>query len=384
MPARESTVKSGAGPRFIAPTRADAVLFVQSLSQWFRASARDLPWRRIHDPYGIWISEAMLQQTRVEVVEDYWPRFLERFPDLKSLAGADEECVLEAWSGLGYYSRARALRAAAQLIVDDHDGRFPRDRSAALALPGVGPYTAGAVLSIAYDLPEALVDGNVERVFARLFALDGVKASSELGRAAWEAARYFVGIVGERSVGIGPGLWNQALMELGALVCTPRAPRCATCCVRSHCAAFKADRAGEFPRPRSRKQLIDVTLETYVVRDGDAVLLIRRPEAGRMAGMWEFPTLELSGTGLFPSELPGELGPRLEPGFELFTLSHGITHHRIRIQVRAASVSNFDSLDDPAAGRAIVSLEDARGLALTGMARKALGRLDASEGSLFE
>ncbi|MEO1696006.1 MAG: A/G-specific adenine glycosylase [Planctomycetota bacterium] len=370
-------------PRFTPPSGADARALRSVLAEWYAESARDLPWRRTRDAYAIWISEAMLQQTRVEVVVDYWTRFLEQFPDVRTLAEADEERVLEAWSGLGYYRRARSLQAAARVMVAEFGGEFPRSREAALSLPGVGPYTAGAVLSIAYDLPVALVDGNVERVLSRVFGVDGTKGSPELLRCMWSAAEFLVERGTAKSDLVAPSVWSQALMELGALVCTPRAPKCAACPVRGHCAAFATDRAEELPRPKKRREPVDVALEVYVVREGDAVLLVRRPSTGRMARMWEFPTVEASDTGLFPTELPDWIGPRLEPGHELFEFGHGITHHRIRARVRAARAPRFRWFDDPEVGRVVVTLEDARRLALTGMARKVLDRLDSGADSLF-
>ena len=203
-PARDPGDPPQPGPLLMAGTAASDLAFEApgdevareirgALAEWFHHEQRDLPWRRTRDPYAVWISEAMLQQTRVEVVLDYWPRFIAAFPDVRALARATDEAVLEAWSGLGYYRRARALQAAAARVIDEeHGGVFPTDPEEVLALPGVGPYTAGAVLSIALDLPEPIVDGNVERVFARLFHLDGVRGSGPLMRAAWSAARYFV------------------------------------------------------------------------------------------------------------------------------------------------------------------------------------------------
>ncbi|MGB0332508.1 MAG: A/G-specific adenine glycosylase, partial [Planctomycetota bacterium] len=180
--------RSGAAEvAFDAPADLATRSIRRELTLWYAANKRDLPWRRTSDPYAIWVSEAMLQQTRVETVKEYWPRFLERFPTASALAAAEEEAVLEAWSGLGYYRRARSLQAAARVIAEEHGGVFPKDLGAALDLPGVGPYTAGAVVSIAYDVPAPLVDGNVERVFARLFGMEGIRGSGPLGRACWTA-----------------------------------------------------------------------------------------------------------------------------------------------------------------------------------------------------
>ncbi|MCA9002346.1 MAG: A/G-specific adenine glycosylase, partial [Planctomycetes bacterium] len=269
---------------FPALPRADRRARIQGvLLEWFRSAKRDLPWRRISDPYGIWISEAMLQQTRVATVIEYWVAFMAEFPTVEALAIASEERVLAAWSGLGYYSRARSLKAAAERIVADHGGEFPRERSRALDLPGVGEYTAGAVLSIAYDLPEALVDGNVERVLSRLFGLRAVAGSGPLRRHAWKLAAHCLDPE-------SPGDWNQALMELGALICTPGEPKCGECPCQKLCLAKKRGEAADWPSPKPRRAAIDLVVTgLWLERDGQ-VLLVQRPADGPMAGLWELPT----------------------------------------------------------------------------------------------
>jgi len=348
----------------VPPVRAPELL-ARDLLTWYRAHARDLPWRRTRDPYAVWISEAMLQQTRVETVVDYWRRFLARFPRVEDLAAASEDEVLALWSGLGYYRRARSLVAAARAIVAEHGGRFPRDPAAARALPGVGPYTAGAVLSIAHDLPEALVDGNVERVFGRLLGLELAAGSAELRRRAWEIARELVPRRG------GAGEWNQALMELGATTCTPRAPRCPACPLSGRCAAHRTGRAEELPLPKASPATVDVALELLVVERAGRLLLERRGDLGRMAGLWQFPTREEVPAGapgrLFPAQWPSGAG--LEPRERLFDLRHAITHHRIRAVVRRARIRRA-----PAGWRWTGERERAA-LGLTGMARKVLRAL---------
>jgi len=333
----------------------------ERLLVWYRATARDLPWRRSRDPYAIWISEAMLQQTRVEAVIDYWTRFLARFPDVRALAQAGEDEVLAAWSGLGYYRRARALRSAAQAIVERHGGRFPDELEAARALPGVGPYTAGAVLSIAYDRPEALVDGNVVRVFARWLGCELEHAAAT--RWAWERAR---ALVPER----GAGEWNQALMELGATVCTPREPRCGACPLSQRCVARRGARQAELPRPKPRRAPLDVELEVLLVERAGELLLERRPALGRMAGLWQLPTRQVSPApelaNLFPAHYP--LASLAAHGEPLATLRHAITHHRIVLTLRAARAPREKQLEP----LAWISRERLGECALSGMARKAL------------
>ncbi len=383
-----------ASPTFQAPDEATLQGLRRDLSAWFAGAQRDMPWRRTRDAYGVWVSEAMLQQTRVETVLDYWPRFLERFPTLRDLAAADEEAVLEAWSGLGYYRRARSLQAAAKVIVEEHGAEFPRELDAALSLPGIGPYTAGAVLSIAYDLPVAIVDGNVERVFSRWFLLDGVRSSGPLLREAWKAARL---LVEERSAEeVAPRDWNQALMELGALICKPASPQCGACPVAAHCQARAAGVAADLPRPKPKKAPVEVALEVFVAqrpgggpgKEQHEWLLERRPDGGLMAGMWEFPTVEASGPELFPRDLRAELESTLEPQEDLFAISHGITKHRIKARVRAARCSwgrGGESEDRTVGALGWFGPSAAEGLALTGMAKKVLARLkrDARQTELF-
>lgn len=347
-------------PRWVRTAR-------RALLDWYAEHGRDLPWRRTRDPYAIWISEAMLQQTRVEAVIGYWGRFLERFPDVERLAAAGEEELLAAWSGLGYYRRARALADAARVIVERHGGCFPRDREGALALPGVGPYTAGAVLSIAYDEPESVVDGNVARVFSRLFELDAPAESSALKRHLWALADLLVR--GGGGADARPGDWNQAVMELGATVCTPRNPTCDACPWRRRCRARAAGRVDELPRPAVQAAAIDVVLEIALALDGERVLLTKRPAKGRMAGMWELPTREVGSRALWPEAFPE--GAELELDDELGEVRHGITKHRIRARVRAAAWSGAGRPDAPLAWRA---LDEARSSGVTGITRKVLAR----------
>jgi A/G-specific adenine glycosylase len=300
----------------------------------------------------------MLQQTRVETVIGYWQRFLARFPDVRALARASEADVLAAWSGLGYYRRARALRDAAQAIVARHDGEFPRDAEAVRALPGIGPYTTGAVLSIAFDQPEALVDGNVVRVLSRWYAHDVELTVAQ--RWAWDVARDLV------PTPRGAGEWNQALMELGATVCTPLAPRCDTCPVAEHCLARARNLVARIPRPKKRPEPIDVELVAWVVERKGALLLEQRPESGRMAGLWQLPTVQTAPAR--PELFPAESSLKLEPGPELGLVRHAITRHRIRLVLQKGRLSTSKL---PSRARWVAPEELAQ-LALTGMARKAL------------
>jgi A/G-specific adenine glycosylase len=270
-----------------------------SILRWYRKNRRDLPWRRTRDPYAIWVSEIMLQQTRVETVIPYYERFLERFPDVASLADAPEADVLAAWSGLGYYSRARSLRQTADLVAREHAGRLPDDPAALRALPGIGPYTSAAIASIAYGRPAAAVDGNVIRVLARIAGLKGRRDApalrSEVERVAESLARGpRTGNGAGSRADASAGDWTQAVMELGALVCLPREPRCDDCPAARDCVARAsgdpsaypaAARAGAAPAPERHVLLI--------ARRGSRVLLVpgtTPPGRAAQGGTWTLPT----------------------------------------------------------------------------------------------
>ena len=256
-----------------------------ALGAWFDRVARDLPWRRTRDPYAIWLSEVMLQQTRVETVIPYYERFLARYPTVADLAGATLDQVLSLWSGLGYYRRARVLHLAAREVTERYGGAFPAEAAGLRDLPGVGAYTAGAIASIAFDRREALVDGNVARVLARLEGIDDDIKSAAGARRLWAAAARLV--PAER-----PGRFNQALMELGATVCTPRSPRCDACPVDGACAARAAGREEELPVISPKREAPSVAMVAAVVRAGRRVLLARRAEGGLFGGLWEPPMVE--------------------------------------------------------------------------------------------
>jgi A/G-specific adenine glycosylase len=255
--------------------------FRRLLLRWFGQSRRDLPWRATRDPYRIWLSEIMLQQTRVETVLPYYDAFLQRFPDAAALASAPEAEVLAMWSGLGYYSRARNMQRAAKQIAEA--GTFPADHETLRALPGVGDYTAAAVASMAFDLPFAAVDGNVLRVLARVFNDDGDIGAPVIRRRFQLQAQE---ILDPRH----PGDFNQAMMELGATLCLPRTPRCAACPVHTQCGAYAARRTTELPVKLKRHQSSRETLSVAVVFRGDLVLMRQRPsDASKMASFWELP-----------------------------------------------------------------------------------------------
>jgi A/G-specific adenine glycosylase len=301
-----------------------------ALLDWYRANRRDLPWRRLRDPYAVWISEAMLQQTRVETVIPYWERFLARFPDVGALAAAETDEVLRHWAGLGYYSRARNLHRAARIVASRHGARLPDTAEALRELPGVGRYTAGAVASIAFDRPEPVVDGNVARVLVRLHAIREDPKRPAVAARLWELAGGLVR-------GPRPGDLNQALMELGALVCSPRAPRCGICPLRRRCAAHRAGEAEALPvRTRRAKPRAVEAVAALVVRRG-RVLAVRRPAPGLLGGLWELPGGELA-----PRERPeaglrrallARTGLAVAGAARRGEVRHDFTHRRLRLHV---------------------------------------------------
>ncbi|HJT68996.1 MAG TPA: A/G-specific adenine glycosylase [Terriglobales bacterium] len=304
--------------------------FRKSLLAWYDANRRDLPWRRTRDPYRIWISEIMLQQTRVAAVLPRYERFLEEFPSVEKLAAAKLDAVLAEWSGLGYYHRARNLRAAAKVIVNQHRGKFPRGAASLLQLPGIGRYTAAAIASIAFNEPVAVLDGNVERVLSRLFGVAYTKAKS------WVAAQHLIDHT-------RPGDFNQSMMELGATVCVPHEPACPDCPIRKFC---QTRGRGKFhsPKPRQMQASVAYGLETQQ----DSVLLVKRSSCeSLMPGMWELPRLEATSGGKL-----------------IFTVRHSITVTDYRVAVVECDIRH------PKAKRVRVS--QLRELPLTGLTQKIL------------
>jgi len=257
------------------------------LLAWYDAVRRDLPFRNTRDPYAIWVSEVMLQQTQVATVVPYFTRWMARFPTVRALAAADEDAVLHAFSGLGYYSRARSLHRAARAVVERFDGALPDSVAALCTLPGIGPYSAGAIASIAFGARVPVVDGNVIRVLCRLLALAGDPGRAPLKSELWARAAELVPAA-------RPGDFNQALMELGATICTPRAPRCADCPLAAACQARAEGRAETLPElpPRPEPTLVRMAA-ALVVRSGRVAVVKLRADAPRWAGMWQFPNVEL-------------------------------------------------------------------------------------------
>jgi A/G-specific adenine glycosylase len=305
----------------VALPRARRARIQRRLLDWYDTHQRDLPWRRTRDPYRIWLSEAMLQQTRVETVIPYYDRFVERFPTLEALAVADEEQVLGKWAGLGYYSRARNLKRAAEIVVDRHGGELPRDEAALRALPGVGAYTAGAIRSIAFDQPAPIVDGNVRRVLARLFA-DRSPEPKETWR-----------IAGALVPEDRPGAFNQALMELGATVCTPRAPACTRCPLGRFCAARSRGEPTAFPAPKQRRAPLEVRAVCGIVEKGSALLMLRRPARGLLGGLWEVPSSDGRSVDALIESIRDRTGVCADRAERVGTVEHLFTHRALELEV---------------------------------------------------
>ena len=333
--------------------------FRTNLLAWYEEHARDLPWRKNRDPYRVWLSEIMLQQTRVGAVIAHYHEFLRRFPTVQKLAAAREASVLAAWSGLGYYRRARMLHAAAKVLARDHGGKFPETMEGMRELPGIGRYTGAAIASIAFGEPVAVVDGNVKRVLQRL------SGKRMAGEELWEAAS---GVLAPER----PGDFNQAMMELGATVCTPRAPTCLTCPVVELCAA-RGELAGRPNAVRQIKREIHYALDC---RDGKVFLVQRARDASLMPGMWEFPEAEGVVAGAGKQQVPrftrnDKKNGRTQDNPErfLFTLRHSITvtDYTVKVQ-RMAALGEVRGK--------WISVDRLARLPLTGLARKILRKAD--------
>jgi A/G-specific adenine glycosylase len=316
-------------------TRAE---FARRLLAWFAAAARDLPWRRNRDPYRVWLAEVMLQQTQVDKVVPYYERFLARFPTVAVLVEAPLEEVLKLWEGLGYYARARNLHAAARWVVAEHGGQIPDTFETLLALPGVGRYTAGAVASIAFGRDVPAVDGNVRRVLARIFAIreDVGRSATQLGMEALATSLLPPGQA---------GAFNEALMELGATVCTPRAPECDRCPLRALCRARATGEQGTLPvkRPRKRTPHYDVTAAVTIGPD-ERVLVAQRNPDDMLGGLWEFPGGKCEDGETLPEclarEMREELDVEVEVGERLVVVKHAYTHFRITLHAFRCRVTS--------------------------------------------
>lgn len=330
-----------------------AMSLQRSLLNWFKKSQRPLPWRRRYRPYEVWVSEIMLQQTQVETALPYYDRWMKKFPTIASLARASENSVMKQWQGLGYYSRARNLHHTAKEILRDHRGEFPSDFDAIRNLKGVGRYTAGAIASIAFNQTRPIVDGNVLRVLARVFKMDEPIDDLKFRERFWSLQESLIPEGEARE-------FNQALMELGALVCTKQSPSCGICPIRKDCLAYESDRVQDYPVRQAKRKQVKVIAAAIVLRQKDRYFIHRRPKGRIMGGLWEFPEWKLAeDKGLSPSAVGEELkrhataefglnNPVLDP---LGVIKRNYTHHLESLHVYQARITGpvKDARDWPSA-----------------------------------
>jgi A/G-specific adenine glycosylase len=321
---------------------------VPLLIEWFGRQARDLPWRRTRDPFAIWVSEIMLQQTQVKTVVPYWTRWMKAVPTISSLAKARPERIHKLWEGLGYYTRVRNMQKAAQMIVSTYGGKFPTEFEEVLQLPGIGRYTAGAICSIAFNRPNAILDGNVIRVLTRVFGIEGDPREKSVNAGLWARAQELVDeadhlgratstVKTVTRVGPAPLLCsqlNQSLMELGALVCTPRQPKCDVCPLSRPCVARRQGRTEELPQLAPRQTPTPRRFVAFVVEQKGKFLVRQRPEGVVNAQLWEFPNVEIDGRGEnLRSASRKALGFRTMGITAAGTIRHSITRFRIQMDV---------------------------------------------------
>jgi A/G-specific adenine glycosylase len=357
------------------PSGAFKTALRKRLLAWYRRNARDLPWRKTRDPYAIWVSEIMLQQTQVATVIPYYERFLGQFSNACHLAAADEHDVLRLWEGLGYYRRARQMHVAAQKIVAEHGGTFPSDVQAIRTLPGIGRYTAGAIASLAFDAREPILEANTIRLLARLLAYRGDTAAAAGQKVLWQAAEE---ILPRR----GSGAVNQALMELGSQVCTPREPKCDRCPLGLICPTKLNGWEQSIPGPRAKPRVEQVREAAVVVRHGQKVLLLRRGDTKRWAGLWDFPRFEIESRddvkvvhdltrNLRRLAGIGVKNPRL-----ITVIHHGVTRFRIRLECYEAHLAATNgnghtiSTDTSVTDHRWVEISDLTAFALSTPARR--------------
>jgi A/G-specific adenine glycosylase len=317
----------------------DTPQFNQLLLNWYKTNARSLPWRGHSDAYAVWISEIMLQQTRVDTVIPYYLRWLERFPNLQLLAASSEQDVLNVWEGLGYYSRARSILKAARVIEEKYGGKFPDERKELEKLPGLGRYTAAAIASIAFGRDEVVLDGNVKRVLSRCFNLSEPIDTPSGEKLLWQKAESLLpsGKAGE---------YNQAVMDLGATVCTPRTPACSACPLAGICEAKRLELQEVLPVISQKKPIPHYLVVAAVLQKGEKVLIARRPSKGLLGGLWEFPGGKVeegeSYVEALQREIREELGTEIEVGAEIGVYKHAYTHFKVTLHAFKTGLSGLE------------------------------------------
>jgi len=340
--------------------------FTEALLKWYSQNARDLPWRKDPQPYAVWVSEIMLQQTRVETVIPYFERWMERFPTLAALAGASQQQVLAAWEGLGYYGRARNLQKSAQFVMERYGGDIPSDLDSLAKLAGIGRYTAAAIGSIAFGLDAAALDGNIRRVLARLFDVSEPARSPAGEKRLWELA--------ETHLPTGKAAeYNQALMDLGALICTPRQPDCKRCPLHSDCLALANGTVEERPVCQQRKSTPHYIVTAAVIWRNGTVLITQRPANGLLGGLWEFPGgKQQPGEDLvrcLQREIQEELQAEIEVGAELGVYRHAYTHFKVTLHAFQCCLENGSQPQ-------LIEAQDLRWVRTDDLAKYPMGKID--------
>ena len=346
------------------PHQRKIAILVTKLLEWFSANARDLPWRRTEDPYAVWVSEIMLQQTQVKTVIPYWERWMRQLPSLAQLAEAEPETLHKLWEGLGYYSRVRNLQKAALVIQGNHAGVFPRDFAAMLELPGIGRYTAGAIASIAFNDPRPILDGNVIRVLTRQFGIGENPRDRATNDRLWELATELVIAASRTSPAIAPrraSSFNQSLMELGALICTPKQPECGICPVRENCVARRENRVADLPNLPARAQATARHFVAFVLNHDGRYLVRQRPPGVVNAQLWEFPNAEFVITG--QPQVPAAaaravFGVDLPAAQRLCTIKHSITRFRMTLEAYQISLISYGPAGFAGEWRTLAELDE--------------------------
>ena len=377
--ARKSTLP--VFPSYVKPYRSKNSAFASALLRWFSKSARDLPWRRTRDPYAIWVSEIMLQQTQVKTVIPYWERWMRELPTVKSLAQAKPARIHKLWEGLGYYTRVRNMQKAAQKIMAVLDGSFSHRFEDILELPGIGRYTAGAISSIAFNEPHPILDGNVMRVLTRVFGMTKDPREKSTNEKLWRLAGNLVtaaatldsGDAGENRC----SHLNQALMELGALICTPRNPNCPACPLRKTCAALRTSRVDQIPHLAPRAEVTSRDFAAFVVEQRGRWLVRQRPAGVVNAHLWEFPNAEVKRGDNARSLAQVVLGFSSMTLEEFLTIKHSITRYRITLKAYRVGFKTAD-IRVPIPGARWVNEGQARRLAFTSAHGKILEKLTPS------
>lgn len=359
----------------------EASYLAENLLDWYAENARDLPWRKTRDPYAVWISEVMLQQTQVIKVIEYWKRWMVLFPSIKDLALAESDAVLKAWEGLGYYSRCKNLKRAAQVIVNDFDGEFPSDPDLISSLPGIGPYTTGAIASIAFNKSLPLVDGNVERIMARFLAFEEDVRLTRTKKKIWDHCNDLIQFISHSDLSQRKEVYgniNQALMELGATVCTPQKPKCHDCPIAYKCTAKEKGLQTKLPI-KSKLQKTKNIFSTSFLMEWDGEILVERASVDQWnSGLYQFPTIQEEQNHSSPEQLITKHWnlARESPIKTIGTLRHYITHHRINIRVLRIELTPGDKKRLKLEGQEWATMQRIRALPFSGAHLKILKMID--------